>query len=169
MRLTDQDQELLEGAHGAGAALAMPILVKTARLLGAEELLDVQSAHIDGCLYHGDGGVLFAEQLAAHAARPHVPTTPNVSALHLLHAGRERLPPEARFMAMRMTNAYVSMGCKPTWTCARYQAGARHQVGEHVAWGESNAVVFCNSVLGARTNRYGDFLDICAAVTGRAP
>jgi predicted aconitase len=169
MRLSDHDQALLSGKFGAGTALAMRILVKTAALLGAEELLDIHSAHIDGCLYHGDGGVLFAEQLAASGARARVPTTLNVGALDLLHTGRERMASGARAMALRMTNAYVAMGCKPTWTCAPYQAGHRPQVGQHVAWGESNAVVFCNSVLGARTNRYGDFLDICAAITGRAP
>jgi predicted aconitase len=61
------------------------------------------------------------------------------------------------------------LGCQPTWTCAPYQAGHRPAFGEDVAWGESNAVAFCNSVLGARTNRCGDFLDICAAITGRVP
>ena len=61
------------------------------------------------------------------------------------------------------------MGCAPTWTCAPYQAGHRPALGSDVAWGESNAVAFCNSVLGARTNRYGDFLDICCAITARAP
>src|SRR5262249_50991140 len=54
-------------------------------------------------------------------------------------------------------------------TCAPYQAGHRPKLGQHVAWGESNAVAFCNSVLGARTERYGDFLDICAALAGCAP
>ncbi|MFI4988866.1 MAG: aconitase X, partial [Alphaproteobacteria bacterium] len=57
----------------------------------------------------------------------------------------------------------------PTWTCAPYQAGHRPGLGEQVAWGESNAVAFANSVLGARTNRYGDFLDIAAAICGRVP
>ena len=66
-------------------------------------------------------------------------------------------------------DAYLRLGCQPTWTCAPYQAGHRPALGQHVAWGESNAVVFCNSVLGARTERYGDFLDICAALCGRAP
>jgi predicted aconitase len=169
MRLTQYDQELLDGALGEGTALAMRILVKTAELLGAEELLDVHSAHIDGCLYHGDGGVLFAEKLAANGAKTRIPTTLNVGALDLTHSGRERLAAEARSMAQRIATAYVSMGCKPTWTCAPYQAGHRPLTGQNVAWGESNAVVFCNSVLGARTNRYGDFLDICAAITGRAP
>jgi predicted aconitase len=72
-------------------------------------------------------------------------------------------------MARRMMDAYVALGCRATWTCAPYQAGHRPALGQNVAWGESNAVAFCNSVLGARTNRYGDFLDICAALTGRAP
>src|SRR5690606_20875810 len=62
-----------------------------------------------------------------------------------------------------------ALGCETTWTCAPYQAGHRPAFGTDVAWGESNAVVFCNSVLGARTNRYGDFLDIACAITERAP
>ena len=66
-------------------------------------------------------------------------------------------------------DAYVAMGCRPTWTCAPYQLEQRPAFGEHVAWAESNAIVFANSVLGARTNRYGDFIDICAAITGRVP
>jgi predicted aconitase len=68
-----------------------------------------------------------------------------------------------------MMAAYRALGCEPTWTCAPYQAGHRPARGTDVAWGESNAVVFCNSVLGARTNRYGDFLDIACAIAGRAP
>jgi predicted aconitase len=61
------------------------------------------------------------------------------------------------------------MGCRPTWTCAPYQVAHRPALGEQVAWAESNAIVFANSVLGARTERYGDFIDICAAITGRVP
>jgi predicted aconitase len=61
------------------------------------------------------------------------------------------------------------MGCRPTWTCAPYQLPERPAFGTHVAWAESNAIVFANSVLGARTERYGDFIDICCALTGRAP
>jgi predicted aconitase/predicted aconitase with swiveling domain len=65
--------------------------------------------------------------------------------------------------------AYETMGCRPVWTCAPYQAAQRPPTGSQIAWAESNAIVFANSVLGARTNRYGDFIDICAALTGRAP
>jgi hypothetical protein len=147
----------------------MRILVGTARMLGADELLDIASAHIDGCLYHGDSGTLFAEKLVSLGARVRVRSTLNVGALDLVHGSHVRLEPGPRDMARRMMSAYVAMGCQPTWTCAPYQAGHRPAQGTDVAWGESNAVAFCNSVLGARTNRYGDFLDICAAITGRAP
>jgi predicted aconitase len=160
---------MLAGSRGDAAALAMRILVGAARILGAPALIDIRSAHIDGCLYHGDSGALFAERLVAAGAKVRVPTTLNVGALDLLHGGRVRVAAETRDMARRMMSAYIGMGCQPTWTCAPYQAGHRPAVGQDVAWGESNAVAFCNSVLGARTNRYGDFLDICAAITGRAP
>jgi len=69
----------------------------------------------------------------------------------------------------RLMAAYTAMGGTPTWTCAPYQSPRRPALGEHIAWAESNAIVFANSVLGARTDRYGDFIDICAALTGRVP
>jgi hypothetical protein len=149
--------------------MAMRILLESAQWLGARRLVPIASAHIDGCLYHGDGGVEFAERLVELGGQVVVPTTLNVGALDLLHPDLVRLPPARRDMARRQMEAYQQMGCRPTWTCAPYQAGHRPRLGEHVAWGESNAVVFANSVLGARTNRYGDFLDICCALTGRAP
>jgi predicted aconitase len=169
VNLDSHERGLLEGAGGGGAALAMRVVAESARVLGAARLVQVRSGHIDSCLYHGDSGTLFAERLVSLGARVAVPTTLNVGALDLMHAGVARLDPAAHEMAQRQMTAYVAMGARPTWTCAPYQAGHRPAAGEDVAWGESNAVAFCNSVLGARTNRYGDFLDICAAITGRAP
>ena len=150
-------------------AMAMRIVAEAARMLGAPRLAPITSAHIDGCLYHGDGGVLFAERLAGGDAQVAVPTTLNVGALDLLHPDKIRGDAHHAAMARRQMRAYVSLGCKPTWTCAPYQAGHRPAVGAQVAWGESNAIAFVNSVLGARTERYGDFLDACCALTGRAP
>jgi hypothetical protein len=169
VNLDSDERGLLEGARGAGAALAMRVVVESARVLGAAGLVRIRSAHIDSCLYHGDSGTLFAERLLSLGARVAVPTTLNVGALDLLHSGMARLPPATHRMAQRMMAAYVALGARQTWTCAPYQAGHRPAAGEDVAWGESNAVAFCNSVLGARTNRYGDFLDICAAITASAP
>ena len=149
--------------------MAMRIVAETARLMGAPQLLPIESAHIDGALYHGDSGTLFAERLVTGGARTAVRATLNVGAIDLTGCSRNRLPPHELEMAGRMMTAYKSLGCEPTWTCAPYQAGHRPRLGSQVAWGESNAVAFCNSVLGARTNRYGDFLDIACAVSGRAP
>lgn len=149
--------------------MAMRVVAETGAMLGASRLVEIESAHVDGCLYHGDGGVLFAERLVAGHGRVAVPTTLNVGALDLCHPGRVRAAPARQAMARRQMQAYVALGCRATWTCAPYQAGHRPPLGSHVAWGESNAVAFANSVLGARTNRYGDLLDICCALVGRAP
>ena len=147
----------------------MRILLDMGRVWEAERLIDVTSAHIDSCLYHGPAGLDFAELLLTGGARVAIPTTLNVSSLDLLHPGLVRLDAETSMQARRLMDAYVAMGCRPTWTCAPYQLERRPSFGEHIAWAESNAIVFANSVLGARTNRYGDFIDICAAITGRVP
>jgi hypothetical protein len=167
--LTAEERAIAGGARGDGAAMAMRIVAETARLMGADRLLSIESAHIDGALYHGDSGTLFAEKLVAGGARVSVRATLNVGAIDLTGCSRNRLAPHEHQMATRMMHAYRQLGCEPTWTCAPYQAGHRPRFGSDVAWGESNAVAFCNSVLGARTNRYGDFLDIACAIAGRAP
>ena len=169
MRLTPEERALAAGEEGPACATAMHIVVRIGELLGAHELVSITSAHIDGCLYHGDSGVAFAERLVSDAGRVRVPTTLNVGALDLLHPRHVRADAHRSLMARRLMAAYVDLGCTPTWTCAPYQVGHRPQLGEHVAWGESNAIAFANSVLGARTERYGDFLDICCALAGRAP
>lgn len=167
--LTEAERAIAAGAEGEGAAMAMRIVAEAARLLSAPRLIPIASAHIDGALYHGDSGTLFAEKLVAGGARVAVRATLNVGALDLTGCAQIRLSGAPREMARRMMAAYAALGCEPSWTCAPYQAGHRPAFGTNVAWGESNAVAFCNSVLGARTNRYGDFLDIACAITGRAP
>jgi predicted aconitase len=169
VQLTDYDRAFLEGDSGAGGKIAMELLVAVAPSLGADSLLDISGAHIDGCLYHGIAGVDFATSLIDGDTKVRVPTTLNVSSLDLLHPELYRGDPGAASLSRHLMDAYLAMGCTPTWTCAPYQLATRPRLGEQVAWGESNAIVFANSVLGARTNRYGDFLDICCAITGRAP
>jgi predicted aconitase len=169
LHLTDEDEAKLDGSRGAGTAMAMRIVVALARLMQAPRLIDVASAHIDGCLYHGRAGLDFATKLVDLGASVAVPTTLNVSSLDLLHPGLVRLPSEEAAAARRLMDAYVALGARATWTCAPYQLSSRPEFGTDVAWAESNAIVFANSVLGARTARYGDFMDIAAAITGRAP
>ena len=169
VELTGRDRAMLAGDCGEAAAVAMRILVTMAGVYGAERLLDIEGAHIDGCLYHGDSGVDFAELLVAGGARVRVPTTLNVGGLDLLHPEEFAGTAERRAKALRLMECYEEMGCRTIWTCAPYQTTPRPAFGQQVAWAESNAIVFANSVLGARTHRYGDFIDICAAITGRAP
>lgn len=169
LALSDDDRAALRGDRGEPVQLSMRIITRIAEAMQAAELIDVTSAHIDGCLYHGRAGLDFARRLTGGGARVTVPATLNVSSLDLLHPGLVRLDADTAADARALMDAYVSMGCRPTWTCAPYQLPERPRLGEHVAWAESNAIVFANSVLGARTGRYGDFIDICCAITGRAP
>jgi hypothetical protein len=169
MRLTEIDQAMLGGSEGTAAQVAMELLVATGEAEGATGLLDITGGHIDGCLYHGRAGLDFARLLLEGGGKVRVPTTLNVSSLDLLHPHLYRGDDATALAARELMDCYVAMGCAPTWTCAPYQLPHRPGLGEQVAWGESNAIVFANSVLGARTARYGDFLDICCAITGRAP
>ncbi len=169
MDLDARDLAILSGERGEATRLALELLVVVGRAEGAPRLIEVVSAHIDGCLFHGVAGVEFAERLVAGGGAVAVPTTLNVSSLDLLHPELYRGDPETAALARRLMDAYVALGCRPTWTCAPYQLPERPALGAQIAWGESNAIVFANSVLGARTNRYGDFLDICAALVGRVP
>jgi predicted aconitase len=168
-RPSDHDRALLEGKRGAGAQMAMSILVRMAGVHGAEEMMDITQAHIDSAIYIGEAGLEFAERLARLGAKVSVPTTLNVSGLDEHHWQEWEVPTDWAEKAHRQMVAYQEMGCQPTWTCAPYQTGAAPSLGQQIAWGESNAIAFANSVLGARTERYPDFLDICAAITGRVP
>jgi hypothetical protein len=170
LRLDESDEALLAGEHGPAGALAMRMVAAVARAMDAPRLLDITGAHIDGCIYFGEVCLDWANRFRELGARVRVPTTLNVGLLDLLHPGLTDLPPERARPARELMEAYVELGARPTFTCAPYQLeAARPRLGEHVAWAESNAIVFANSVLGARTNRYGDFCDIACAVTGRAP
>jgi predicted aconitase len=167
--LSDKDQEMLKGSHGPATKMAMSILIRMAEISGAKELLDITGAHIDSTVYIGDAGLEFAERLASLGAKVAVPTTLNVSGLDEHHWQEWAVPPGWAKQAYRQMVAYQSMGTIPTWTCAPYQTEMRPSFGQQIAWGESNAIVFANSVIGARTERYPDLFDICCAITGRAP
>lgn len=169
MELSDWDRSCLSGEQGDALSLAMKLLVKLGEISDAKRMIDVRSAHIDGGLYQGRASLDFAERLARSGATVRIPTTLNVSSLDLLHPHLYRGDKETARAARRLMDQYVAMGCRQTWTCAPYQLPDRPSLGDHIAWAESNAIAFANSVLGARTERYGDFLDISAALTGRVP
>jgi len=167
--LSEKDKRMLDGEHGEATQLAMSILVRMAEVYGATEMMDVSQTHIDGCGLLSESGLEFAETLAAHGGRVSIPTTLNMIPLDLQNWRKFGIPEDFAAKAIRLAKAYTDMGCIPTWTCAPYQGYLTPRFGQQIAWAESNAIVYANSVLGARTNRYGDFIDICAAITGRVP
>jgi predicted aconitase len=169
LKLTEVDKSFLDGGRGEAARMAMRIVVRMAEVVGAGELMDVSQAHIDGCGLLSDAGLEFAETLAAGGGKVSVPTTLNMGPLDLQNWREFGVDEEFAAKAIRQGKAYTDMGCIPTWSCAPYQGYLTPRFGQQIAWGESNAICYANSVLGARTNRYGDFMDICAAITGRVP
>lgn len=169
MLLTPRDRALLSGDLGPAARMAMRIIVRMGEIQGAPQLLDISQAHIDSSIYMGEAGLEFAERLAKLGAKVAVPSSLNVSGLDECHWREWSVPEDWASKAQRQMVAYHSMGCVPTWTCAPYQTSMAPKFGQQIAWGESNAIVFANSVIGARTERYPDLLDICAAITARVP
>ena len=167
--LTEEEQAMLAGDHGPAVAMCMRIIVGVAKANGAEKLIEIESAHADGTLYHGEAGLDFTEKLVELGGKVKVKTTTNVGSLDLLHPGLVHGDATLMDHGRRLMDAHIALGCEPTWSCAPYQAGHRPALGSDVAWAESNAIAFVNSVLGARSDRYGDFLDLSAAVTGRVP
>lgn len=167
--LTDQDRAMLAGTEGKAAEFAMGLLVRFAEAVGAERLVDAECAHIDGCLYHGQVSLDFVEHLLRLGGRVRVPTTLNVGSVDLIHPELFRGDPGLGAAGARLMRAHEELGCVPSFTCAPYQTLYRPRFGAQIAWAESNAIVFANSVIGARTERYGDFVDLCCAITGRVP
>ena len=167
--LGDTDRSLLAGESGPAAQIAMRILARSAPLYGASSFLSITRAHIDGVILSGWAGLEFAERLADLGGKVVVPTSLNVMSMDRERWREWGQEPAYADRAFRLGNAYVRMGATPTFTCAPYQTAAVPAFGEQVAWSESNAVAFANSMIGARSNRYGDYLDICCALTGRAP
>jgi predicted aconitase len=114
-KLTPYDEDLLSGHRGEAARIAMRIILEMGRVAGAQRLIDVRSAHIDGCLYHGQAGLDFAERLVSAGGRVVVPATLNVGSLDLLHPGLFRGDEETA----RLANGSATGGCGCTSTTFR--------------------------------------------------
>jgi predicted aconitase/predicted aconitase with swiveling domain len=169
LQLSPTDRRMLAGADGVAARQAMHILRAMASQQGAAALVDVTRAHVDGCIYAGPANLIFAERMEELGARVRIPTTMNAISVDHANWRRQGVAPEFGEPAARLADAYVRMGCQATFTCAPYALPDPPGFGESIGWSESNAVIFANSVLGARTAKHPDFLDFCIAVTGRAP
>jgi len=169
MRLSDEEQAWLNGEGGPARAFAMDLVRRYGAAVGAPHLIPITRGHVDGCLYHGAVSLDFIDRLVAGGGRVAVPTTLNVGSLDLIHPNAVRVQGADKDVRRRLMDAHTALGCTPSFTCAPYHTLNRPAFGEQIAWGESNAIAFANSVIGARTNRYGDFIDLACAVAGRAP
>jgi predicted aconitase/predicted aconitase with swiveling domain len=168
LALSAAERAMLAGAEGPAVALAMRMLCAMAAEQGAEALIDVTRAHIDGCLYASPANLAFAERMAELGAKVRIPSTMNAISIVRGAWRAQGVPPAFGEPAARLAQAYERMGCRATCTCAPYLEEPP-QAGERIGWAESNAVIFANSALGARTPKHADFLDLCIALTGRAP
>lgn len=167
--LTPADEAMLAGGGGKAAQVAMKIIARMAGILGADRLIDITQAHIDGCIYTGPASLRFARQLCDWGGQVKVPTTLNSISVDQRRWRKLGIDPTAGQPASDLADAYVAMGARPTFTCAPYLLDTAPAFGEQIVWAESNAVIYANSVLGARTMKYPDYLDIAIALTGRAP
>jgi predicted aconitase len=170
--LDDQEQRWLSGDEGAAKQLAMRLVLAAAEVSGASRFVPIEMAHINSCHYSGRLSLDFAEFLLAEGATLAVPTHTNASLISCSspHVRPEETSADEVAGARRVMDIYEQLGCSTMWTCAPYQQPeGRPAFGTHVVGSESNAVGFTNSVLGARTNKYGDLLDISAAMVGRVP
>lgn len=169
LKLSAEERAMLDGGFGAGVRKAMEIIVALGRIYGAEQLVPVSSVQVAGVSYRnlGEAGLEFLRDWAEQGARARVTATLNPAGVDL-RAWRELGFSEtfARRQAA-VVEAYQRLGVRPTCTCTPYLVGNVPRVGEHVAWAESSAVSYANSVLGARTNREGGPSALAAAITGR--
>ena len=166
--LTKEEERILDGEEGEGPAKAMKLLVALGEINNADQLISVSSAQIAGVSYKtmGDAGLEFIEDFSKKA-KVSIKSMLNPAGMDLRVPGREGK--EFREKQHRLIKAYTNMGIEPTCTCTPYLAGNRPKMGEHIAWSESSAVSFANSILGARTNREGGPSALMAAVLGKTP
>ena len=170
LELSDNDLAMVRGDDGLAAQLAMEAIQVLGAAQGATRLIDVTRGHIDGCIYAGPANLAFAEAMEKMGARVTIPTSMNAISVDLERWQDHGVPDFFGAPASRLAQAYVEMGARPTFTCAPYLNDTdTPQAGEHIGWSESNAVIYANSVLGARTVKHADFFDLFVAMTGRAP
>lgn len=170
MHLTKEENEFLAGRHGLAAKKAMEILLAIGNIYNAKRLIPVSSVQIAGVSYHniGSAGLELLEELAKDAF-VRVPTTLNPAGMDLENWQALGISEDFAKNQNRVIDAFRKMGVTITCTCTPYLIGNLPLYGQHIAWSESSAVCFANSVLGARTNRESGFSSIASAITGKTP
>ncbi len=176
VKLTREEEEILNGRMGEAKAKALEVIVRVAESLDAERLVNIRHAHISGVSYGtiGDPGKAFISELYRLGARFEVPATVNPIGYD------DEVPTAVPFLDVddnfirgqaEIIKALVGMGARAELTCTPYETvffrSLGLKVGESVAWGESSAVAYANTVLGLRTNREGGPLALLSAIVGK--
>ncbi|MEM8936288.1 MAG: aconitase X [Pseudomonadota bacterium] len=167
--LTPDDLADLEGKRGRAVQWAMDLVMSVAISLRAPRLVTINGAHLVGAYHSGPANLAFLNQLAGFDARVRVPTTLNASSADLTDEAMHCYRGKERESAREVVRLLCGMGCRATLTCAPYFLQAPPAFGGYLAWAESNAVLFANSVLGARTLKCTQYFDLACALVGRAP
>ncbi len=170
MRLTEEEQEMLAGKQGEAVRKSMEILVALGEIYGAEKLIEVSSVQIAGVSYDnlGDAGLEYLAEMARDG-EVKVLTTLNPAGMDLENWRALGMTQEFADKQKAVIDAFAKMKVKTTCTCTPYFIGNKPEQGKHIAWSESSAVAFANSVLGAYTNREGGPSALASALTGKTP
>ncbi|MGB8984812.1 MAG: aconitase X catalytic domain-containing protein [Anaerolineales bacterium] len=171
MYLTHEEQQMLAGEHGRATRKAMEILNALGTIYDAERMVPVTSVQIAGVSFDnlGEAGLDFLSEMAAGGEQVKVLTTLNPAGMDIENWQALGIDPDFARNQERVIDAYARMGVLTTCSCTPYFFGNVPHFGEHIAWAESSAVCYANSVLGARTNREGGPSALAAALTGRTP
>ena len=171
MKLTPEEREMLGGAQGRATQKAAEILVALGTIYGAEWMIPVASVQIAGVSYDnlGEAGLHFLTEMAEGGGRARVLATLNPAGMDVENYGALGIDEEFARNQLRVLETFARMNVVTTCSCTPYLVGNLPLYGEHIAWSESSAVCYANSVLGARTNREGGPSALAAALTGRTP
>jgi predicted aconitase len=171
MNLSSEEQAMLDGSQGWAVRKAMEILAALGTIYGAERMLPITSVQIAGVSFDnlGEAGLSFLDEMAAGGGKTRVLATLNPAGMDLENWQSLGISPEFAANQARVLAAFTHMGVITTCSCTPYLSGNLPHYGEHIAWAESSAVCYANSVIGARTNREGGPSALAAALTGRTP
>lgn len=166
---SDENRSVLRGTDASDAiAWAAGIVETAAQLMGASSLIEIDSTHLVGTYYSGVSDLEFLHWLGSTNVKVAVKTTLNASSADLT-ASTSNAGLSDRHQAREVVDALIKIGATPTLTCAPYYLDAAPKFGARIAWAESNAVIFANSVIGARTLKTPQYLDLACAISGKAP
>ncbi len=169
--MTKEQEQMLSGAQGEIVERMFRLLVRLGDIYGADRMIPVGSVQVAGVSYKsiGDPGLEFLEDIAKKSVKVKVPTTLNPAGMDLEDWEELGFPEDFAKKQLKIMDAFRKMGIMMTATCTPYLVGNLPRFGEHIAWSESSAVSFANSVIGARTNREGGPSALAAALCGVTP